>query len=204
LDLVILVPDKDTEQAMTGLLSRCKSLEVRPPSYRILVHPQKDPGCYHTGHELVRAFRNEAQHALILFDQAWEGAPSHNGGELEAQVKARLQRDWEERAKCVVIEPELEAWVWSASPHVPEILGWQGREPDLRSWLLQEGLWPADAPKPPDPESAFVRAVRVVRQPPSAALFRRLAEKVSLQRCTDPAFLRLVGVLQRWFGGAIP
>jgi hypothetical protein len=41
--------------------------------------------------------------------------------------------------------------------------------------------------------------LRTVRQPRSSGLYRKLAEKVSLERCTDPAFDKLRIVLRRWF-----
>ena len=68
-DLVVVVPDKDTEQALTGLLKRPESIRVRPIDFVIRVHPQKDPGCYHTGHELAATSRREASHALVM--EAW-------------------------------------------------------------------------------------------------------------------------------------
>lgn len=200
LDLAVVVPDKDTEQTFEGLLTRHQSLSIRPIRYQISVHPNKDPGCYKTGEQLALAFAREAAHALVVFDLAWEGAPSDDPAQLEADVEARLRPLWGERARCVVIDPELEAWVWSDSPHVTDVLGWRGRQPGLRAWLESEGLWPADHPKPADPESAFRRAVRAVRLPPSSSLFRQLAERVGLERCTDPAFGRVVGILRGWFG----
>jgi hypothetical protein len=199
LDLVVVVPDKDTEQAFEGLLQRHQSLGIRLIRYGVIVHPNKDPGCYKSGDQLAAAFTREATHALVVFDLAWEGAPSNDPAALERDVDARLQPLWGDQARCVVIDPELEAWVWSDSPHVEGVLGWRGRTPNLRAWLQQEGLWPAGQPKPPDPERAFRRAVRVVRLPPSASLFRQLAEKVSLQRCSDPSFSKVAGILQSWF-----
>lgn len=199
LDLVVVVPDKDTEQAFEGLLPRHQSLRIRLIRYKVIVHPNKDPGCYKSGDQLAAAFTREATHALVVFDLAWEGAPGSDPEALEREVEARLQPLWGDRARCVVIDPELEAWVWSDSPHVESVLGWRGRAPNLRSWLQQEGLWPAGQPKPPDPERAFRRAVRVVSLPPSASLFRQLAEKVGLQRCSDPSFGRVTGILQSWF-----
>ena len=202
-DLVVVVPDKDTEQALTGLLKRPQSIGVRPLDFVIRVHPQKDPGCYHTGHELAATSRREASHALVVFDRAWEGAPSPDAAVLQREVESRLRPSWGDQCACIVIDPELEAWVWSDSPHVAEALGWQGRQPALREWLAEQGLWPRDLPKPPDPEAAFRRAVRQTRLPPSAAVFRRLADTVGVQRCTDPSLLNLLSVLRRWFGEAL-
>ena len=37
-------------------------------------------------------------------------------------------------------------------------------------------------------------------RPKSAAVFRRLGERVSFQRCSDPSFLLLLATLRGWFG----
>jgi hypothetical protein len=201
-DLIVVVPDKHTEQALTAILARPHALGIRPIRYAVRVHPHRDPGCYGTAHELVSTFAHEAEHALVVFDRAWDGAPSNDRVVLQGHVEEQLRADWGERGACVVIDPELEVWVWSTSPHVADALGWRGRQPDLRSWLQQSGLWPADLAKPTDPKEAFLQAVRHVRVPPSAAQFRQLGETVGLRGCVDPAFNDLLAVLRRWFGQA--
>jgi hypothetical protein len=202
-DLVLVVPDKDTEQALSGLLKRPESIQIRPVDFVIRVHPQKDPGCYHTGHELAATSRRETNHALVVFDLAWEGAPSRDAAVLQQHVEARLRPLWADNCACIVIDPELEVWVWSDSPHVADALGWQGQAPALRKWLEKQGLWPPNEAKPIDPEVAFHRVMRKTRLPPSAAIFRRLADTVGLQRCTDPSFRSLLAILHRWFAETI-
>jgi hypothetical protein len=103
----------------------------------------------------------------------------------------------------IVLRPELENWVWSNSPHVEEVLGWSGHAPDLREWLRNQHLWPIELMKPGRPKEAMEAALREVGLPRSSALFRRLAEEVSLNGCSDPAFLEFRAVMQRWFP-AIP
>ncbi len=120
--------------------------------------------------------------------------------ELEREVEARLlSSGWADRAAAVCLDPELECWVWSDSPEVTVALGWASRQPDLRSWLAARGLWEAGTLKPADPKKAVVEALYEVRKPRSSAVYRQLAERVSLQRCSDPAFLRLCQVLRTWF-----
>lgn len=200
LDLIVLAADKDTEQALAALLRRTQALGIRDVRHRLIVHPQKDPGCYHSGEALLRPFLGEAEHALVILDLAWEGAPSADATALEAAIVERLRPSWGDRGACVVIDPEVEAWVWSDSPHVDEVLGWRERTPSLRRWLEQEGLWAEGRAKPTDPKTAFRRALRPVKIPPSAALFGKLAERVSVRRCEDPAFARLLARLRAWFG----
>lgn len=106
---------------------------------------------------------------------------------------------WETRAAVVVPVPELEIWVWSDSPNVDEVLGWRGKNPSLRTWLKSEGLLNDVKSKPVEPKKAFLKALREAPKARSSAIFRQLAEKVGLERCQDPAFLKLKQTLQNWF-----
>ena len=104
--------------------------------------------------------------------------------------------DW---AEVLVIDPELEVWVWSDSPHVASSLGWTERSGDLRAWLTEQGLWPTNEAKPPDPKAAVEAVVWHVQTPRSSSIYRKLATNVSLHRCTDASFNRLLGILRTWF-----
>lgn len=200
-DLVCLVADKSLEAALAGLLVRPAALGIRTIQAEIIVHPHRDPGCFHEAAELLRGYHGDAAHAIVMLDRAWEGAPAPTGEELERHLSERLRGEglapW---AEPIVIDPELEVWVFSDSPHVEDILGWAGRVPALRAWLAAEGLWPEGVPKPPDPKAAVDLALREVRRPRSSSVYRRLAERVSVEHCTDRAFARLRSVLSRWFG----
>ncbi len=140
----------------------------------------------------------DAEHALIVFDRAWDGAPSADPAVLAADVERRCRPAWGDRARCICIEPEIENWVWSDSPHVLTVLGWGNRN-ELLEWLGGRGLWPGGAIKPPNPKAAFEAATRHKKMVRSSSIFGDLARLVSLQRCQDPSFLRLLEVLRGWF-----
>ncbi len=119
---------------------------------------------------------------------------------MEREVRGRLEAVSEPGwSDVIVIEPEVEAWVWSDSPHVDACLGWHGRQPSLRHWLMHEGLMEPGGIKPRDPKEAFRRAVEETRTVPSSALFGKLARTVSVERCTDDAFNRFRQRLCSWF-----
>jgi len=198
-DLVVVVADKDIEQTVRGLLSRPKALGIRQVAFDLLSHPGHDPGCYTSAHALITHYAGTHEKALVIFDLAWDGAPSREAGKLEADVCARLAPAWGERCACVVIEPEIEAWVFSDSPNVDDALGWTGRKPDLREWLRQRGHLAAGATKPMDPKAAFEAALRAARERSSSSIFEKLASTVSVNRCIDPSFGRLLTVLRAWF-----
>ncbi len=200
IDLVLLVADKDIEQTVAGLCARHDALGVRPFSYQIFVHPERDPGCLLQGVEFLRSFQQRYAYAMILFDRMGSGRENNSRLELEAMLESSLTgAGWTERAVAIVLDPELEAWVWSDSPHVAQILGWQGRTPALRIWLTEQGFFRGDEAKPEQPKEAMEAAIRSARIARSSSLYRQLAARVTLSRCTDASFLKFKSTLQRWF-----
>ena len=200
LDLVCVVADKNMATATSALLARPISLGIREISAKVLVHHQRDPGCYHRPQLLLNGFRSQASHALVVLDHDWDGVPTDSAEMLESELEARLaQIDLAPWAVPIVIYPELESWVWGDSPHVDKALGWQGRSPRLRDALREQGLWPAADPKPPDPKAAVEWAVRETRIPRSSSIYREIARLASTRNCKDRAFLRFRDTLQEWF-----
>ena len=200
MDLVCVVADGQIEATISTLLDRPRALGIRPITKEIVRHPNSDPGCYEKSTDILRGFRKDADHALIILDHAWKGAPSTSGTELESLIEDKLDREgvkgW---AVPVVIEPELEAWVFSASPHVDRILGWRGRKPGLRRALEDRNLWMSGDSKPADPKTALEWAAREAGKRRATPIYRELARRVSTRGCQDRAFLRLKGLLQGWF-----
>ena len=199
MDLVCVVADKQIRAALAGLLERPRALGIRPITKEILLHPEHDPGCFLRPALILRGYRQAAEHALILLDHDWDGVPTASGADLEARIGEKLgsagMADW---AAPVVIDPELEAWVFGASPRVAEMLGWT--EPtSLRETLEQRGFWKPDALKPADPKAALEYVLGRTGKGRSASLFRRLAQRAGTRSCRDRAFLRLRNLLRSWF-----
>ena len=199
-DLVCVVADKQIGATLEELLLRRHALGIRPVEVEILLHPNHDSGCYSRPRELLDGYRQAAEHALIVLDHAWEGVPAKSGAALEVLIDKKLEEagmaGW---AVPVVIEPELEAWVFSTSPHVPDVLGWKGSWSAFREALEQRNLWSAADAKPADPKAAIEYILGRTGKSRSASLFRRLARKVNTAGCQDRAFLRLKELLQAWF-----
>ena len=199
-DVVFLVADRNIEAAVEALLGRPASLAIRPVEAAVRTHPEKDPGCYLGAHDFLRAFQDLYAHAIVIFDREGCGKEGECRETLEADVEDRLARNgWGARAKAVVIDPELESWVWSDSPEVDNVLGWSGRSPRLRRWLTEGEFLRKDEVKPARPKEAMEAALRLVGKARSSAIYRELAERVSLRRCTDSAFQKLISTLQTWF-----
>jgi len=199
-DLVVLVADKNMEHAVRSLLTRPRSLRTRAVTVDSFVHPHHDAGCRLTAHNFLRPFTNRYAQALVMFDRVGSGHEPASRNELERQVESQLSASgWGERGAAVVLDPELEAWVWTDSPHVAAILGWQQRDPNLRTWMVQKGFLTESETKPIQPKEAMETALRDAGKPRSSSLYAQLAAQVSLERCSDPAFLKFKGVLQSWF-----
>lgn len=200
IDLIVLVADKNMEQTVKGLLGRHHSLGIRPVEYDIFVHARRDPGCLNEAHDFLRPFAGAYNHALVMFDREGCGREQISVDKLTQEVQDRLVTNgWPEQADVVIIDPELEVWVWSDSPHVAACLGWPTDQPSLRDWLAQNDHWPFTRPKPLHPKEAMEAALRQARKPRSSAIYMDLAQKVRLSGHTEPAFRRLTQALQRWF-----
>ncbi len=140
---------------------------------------------------------------MILRDREGCGQQDLPREALEEQIEQRLAKSgWGGRAAAVVLDPELEIWVWSDSPEVDRSLGWAGRQPGLADWLVSEGYCTAGQGKPNTPKKAFEEALQIAKKRRSSAIHHQLALRVGLGRCTDPAFLKLKGLLRQWFGTA--
>jgi len=198
-DLVVLAADKNMEFAVTGLLTRHPSLGIREVTADVKRHPLRDPGCLCEGVEFLEPLRAQYEHALLIFVFEGSATTETDPTVIETTLDAQLKAHWGECAATVVIAPELEAWVWADSPHLPELLGWAGPQ-TVREWLVTQGYALLPNGKPNRPKEALEEVLRSVRKPRSSRLYRAVAETVGLLRCTDRAFLRLRGVLQTWFG----
>lgn len=199
-DLICLVADRDIEATIRAVLGRPGALGLRGLSFDIFTHPRRDPGCFNESPGFLASFRNDYQRALVVFDRDFGGGVHTTAEQLETSLNERLARaNLQQWAGVVVIDPEIEIWVWSDSPNVDAALGWTGRQPSLRDWLAQQALWPVAQAKPTDPKVAFRRALRVATRPASPAIFASLGSTVSVDRCTDQSFARFRTILRGWF-----
>ena len=199
-DLVVLVSDRNMEYAVKDLLMRIQSLGIRQLTIDCYAHPEHDPGCLLRGHDFLRPFINKFAHALVILDYDGCGQEKNDREILERQIESRLiESGWGNRAAAIIIEPELEIWVWSHSRQVDLVLGWFGREPDMRTWLMQEGYIRTRLAKPAQPKKVFEQVLKLAGKARSSSIFYQLAGTVGLERCIDPAFNKFKTILRTWF-----
>ena len=177
-------------------MPRHEALGIRPLLADVFVHVHRDPGVLNGAQDFLAPFTAQYTHALVMFDREGCGR-EESTKELSQEVQRRLDSTgWSGRSAVIILDPELEIWVWSDSPHVPEALGVSSD--DLES-LLRAKYRPEGQVKPDRPKEAMEEALWHSRTPRSSAIYSRLAQKVSLSRCTDQAFLQLKACLGQWF-----
>lgn len=197
-DLVLLVADKNMQATLRGVLARPQAMGIKAISFDIRVHPGRDGGSRTTGASILAVERGRFDHALLIFDLVGSGARTDDPVMLEQQLDAHLGAQWADRAKAIVIAPELDAWLWGADSALREVFRWPLDQP-IRQWLLERGFQFDGAGKPAQPKEALEAIVRIHRQARSSALYEKVAGKLSLKRCRDAAFVRMRTQLQRWF-----
>ncbi|MBI2194836.1 MAG: hypothetical protein HYU36_22880 [Planctomycetes bacterium] len=200
-DLLVLVSDRNMEAAVSGVLSRPKAIGIRALVVDVRCHAERDAGCRVSGVDFLRTFVGQYRHSLLMFDLEGCGQEEKRANEIEVELERALASSgWSHGAGVIVLDPELEVWVFGDLPHVEAELGWKGRSPSLKCWLLKQGFLAEGASKPGRPKEALEAALREVRKPRSSVLYQSLAGKVSMDRCSDRAFLKFKAILKDWFG----
>lgn len=198
-DLMVLVADQDMKATLESLLSRPESIVMRPIQFEVRPHPRHDAVCRTQSADFLRPFANRFARCLVMFDHEGCGEEQTPAADLEIRVCDLLFKSgWEHRARTIVLEPELEAWVWSDSPVLDECCGWKGQPRPLREWIADQ-FQLQDNGKPVRPKEAFRAALRLTGKIPSSSLFRELALKVGLRRCQDRGLLQFKTTLSNWF-----
>lgn len=199
-DIVFLVADKGMEQVVTGFLGRerchlslgCAAFTFHPRA-DLIVSPTKDSGMLKYARGLLKSFEITHQRAVVILDNAWTGSPGV--AVLKERLRETLSEGWKELA-VIVIDPELEAWIVNENQHLSSII----RCPEnYRQLLADAGHWPLDVVKPPDPKAALNHLRQRHGARASNAEFGKLAAKMSVKYCKDPAFLQLRDQLCTWF-----
>lgn len=199
-DLFALVADLDLMNAVGALLARSSDLDIRDISFHIERHKGRDSGCRAFAVRHLRPHFHRYRRALVVFDRHGSGVHAPRE-EIQEHLETDLARNgWPDgRAKVIVIEPELEAWMWAGSSRVSRALGWGPGYGAMRRWLEARGYWKPGEPKPTDPKTAMHAVLRHRRTKWTSPLFAELAAGVDLSRCGDAAFSELRDTLRSWF-----
>jgi len=197
-DLLLLVPDKNTHFALKGALPRHESLGIRPITFDFLVHSGRDGGVRTTGASIAALKRRQFRHLLMIFDHEGCGAEETSASDLVRELEGNLASAWGNEARVIVIEPEVDVWMWGGDNILAELLKWNEHQ-GIREWLREKGFEFDGNDKPLRPKESLEALLKWQNEPRSSSLYERIASRLSLVRCKDQAFVRLHKILQLWF-----
>lgn len=207
-DLLFRPADSNMAEAIRGLLEReqvhqvigCRPFDFDARRDIRVATGANDPGLFTRAADLLRPFRGEYRHVVVIVDEEWQGSPG--AAAIHQRLEAHLtDAGWPPPdGLALVVRPEVDVWLWSDSPHSANALGWPSWN-ELRPALEGQGWMGEDDVKPSRPKEAAEWALRhgagnVKR---SSALYRKVAGKVSVRRCEDSALDTLLDALRRWF-----
>jgi hypothetical protein len=206
-DLLFFVADADMREAIAGFFGRdaverivgCHRIDF-DPRRDIRVCHEHDPGLYVRANEFLRPFEGAYRHVVLLVDEAWDGSPGATaiGDRLDAHLSSV---GWPPpEGLGLVVQPEVDVWLWSDSPHAAKAMGWTSWDM-LAAAVRSQGWLDAGQTKPRMPKEAAEWALRQRKVRRSPALYGQIARAVSIRRCEDPALARLLEALRAWFPG---
>ena len=200
-DLAILVADRNMQAGVDGILHRPQALGIRAVDWRIIRHSGRDGGTRDSGPELLAMLRRECSHGIVMLDWEGSGSDAKSPEALQSELQVRVDRDWGVgKGLAVVIVPELEAWIWGQDNAMRQFIKWDNPGGlAIRDWLRSRGFVFRSDHKPERPKEALEAILVQVNMPRSSALFEQAASRLSLDKCVDPAFVRLRDALRGWF-----
>lgn len=198
-DLIVLVAGKNEKYGIDVLLSRFINTEIHPITYDIFIHPLRDPGIYHNSADFLRPFATQYSYALVFIDHEGSGQEGTSPDQISNRLKTNIERNgWPKRVEVIVFNPELENWVWAESHHTASTLGWSSY-PELRNWLIQNGMWRQNTLKPERPKEALEISLKLKRIPRSSSIYAEIAQRANLDICQDQSFRNFRNILRGWF-----
>jgi hypothetical protein len=196
-DLILLVADKNMQFALKGALDRPQSLGIRPLNFDFIVHPGRDGGVRSTGPAMLALEHSRFTHAALLLDHEGSGS-AESADSLEIDLDRRVSPAWGANGKAIVISPELDIWMWGSDNAVEQTIEWTNPQ-GIREWLSNKQFRFDANNKPSRPKEALETALRQINMPRSSALYQKIASRISLPRCVDPAFQKFRNKLIEWF-----
>jgi hypothetical protein len=204
-DCFFIVADSNMEYTLRGMLSRdrydltlqCGMFAFDARQDLLVAVGDNDPGLFQRIETYVRPVRGSHSHLVVMIDAEWAGSPGAEAIRTHI-LNGCVSSGWsKDDVAAIVLDPELETWIWQDSPIVQTAVGYSGGS--LRQDLASSGAWPVTEAKPPRPKETLEAVLRRNRVPRSSALYHQVAKQISVRNCVDPAFVDLRASLQRWF-----
>jgi hypothetical protein len=232
--LLILTADNECVATLRGFFERkdfhkslgCGPIQLAGVTFDvekdIRVHPGHDCGVWSDPQMVLFAERKNYAKALIILDEAWEGAPKAENLVSDIEKRAQAEGQWErDRFEVVLIQPELEAWIWQRNIHVAEAFEFPGSDGGLWELLTVQSLaldkrtkkhlfvnldplndvaaWPKNEAKPKNPKGVVEAVSAHCQSGPASGVFNEISAKVGVKHCVDGSFHKLRDALRGWF-----
>lgn len=206
-DCMFYVADMNMAETFKGFLTRqqchqslgCGQFAFDPLQDLARAAGMTDGGLWRHAGGLCKGYLQTHRHLVVCLDRDFGGSPG------QAQVRHDVEQQllaagWSlGQFAVLVIDPELEQWIWQDSPHVETALK-HVSPPSLRQTLQNSGEWPAGHAKPNSPKEVLERLVdQNLRGNRSSTIYSKITSRVSVRNCADGEFLALQAALQAWF-----
>lgn len=199
-DLLVVLEGPRDREVIRAVLGRPAALGIRQITFQCV---QRSSAVCAQGPDIARQQRNRFRYVICLWDHQGSGqgkTPARAQGEVQAQLNRNTLKGC---SKALVIDPELEIWLWQDQAAIVNVLGvgmnqlWQS----LNAW--QQAQFPTQTVRAlirQFPKEALEEVIRQAGEKPSAALYGRIAAKANLQLWGSvPSFKLFRRTLRRWF-----
>lgn len=195
-DLLVLTADKNALFLIESFLERINSGNVF--TYKVISHPGHDCGVIKKAAEFVRPFINEYNYLITIFD--YEGCGDNATiMNIENKVITLLsQNGWQDKNDCLVIDPEIDLWVWVNECYLRKISNWTSSQ-SIYDFLKQNGFSFNSQNKPDRPKEAFEFLLRKQQIPRSSSLYKSLAKIANYKKCTEKSFNKFYSIVSERF-----
>jgi hypothetical protein len=113
-DLFVLTADAEMQAVFRTVLNRPEALGIRPITFDVDRHLNRDSGVFREGPEFIRKTISKAEYSrfIIALDHDGSGCRKRPD-ECAGIIQDRLDScTFTNRSMVVVISPELEEWLW--------------------------------------------------------------------------------------------
>lgn len=199
----MIVAGRKDEVVLKAVLKRWQELGIRPIIFEIN-RRGSDSIVVREGAMQARIRAREFKHFLCL----WDHKDSGKGNEPPSQVQDELQehlnrRRLQNREKALVIDPELEIWLWQDKKAIARVLGISQKQLArcLNRW--QSANFPKRTLEQilsKFPKEALEEVCQEAREKLTAALYQRIAHTADLSLwASEQGFQQLCQTLLNWF-----
>ena len=205
-DLLVYVADADALAFMKATLNRPQALRIRPVSFDIERHPQRDAGMVQSGAELVRMKKGKYHRVLLMWDHHGSGRdhrqlPTDVGLEIQNKLDSFT---WGGNSAVTILIPELEQWLWfcenalaaHCSITTNQLAQWQDE------YALKLGSTTSIL-KTDQPKELFEHVMRErLKRTISPRDFEEIGKRAGITGLLAcPSFRAITETLRRWFPG---